>query len=178
MLNSEQLLSTISPYNVQGILELIFPVGAIYSIADSSFNPNGTFPGTWTKIENRVLLGDGSKSVGSTGGSETITLTQAQMPAHTHTRGTMNITGTVGQKYNGLSAGWLNQDNAGQGTGALYLSGAETGYASSWNGFNVVGKIAFDASRNWTGSTSSVGSNQAHDNMMPYFTVCIWRRTA
>ena len=61
----------------------IYPVGAIY-MSTVSTSPASLFGGTWEQLENRFLLGAGSKSAGATGGEETHTLTQAEMPRHTH----------------------------------------------------------------------------------------------
>ena len=36
----------------------------------------------------------------------------------------------------------------------------------------------FRASGGWTGETSSVGENEAHNNMPPYLSVYVWKRTA
>ena len=86
--------------------------------------------------------------------------------AHTHTRGTMNITGSVGQAYNGtaVNGGWHNYKNCGGGgKGALYLSGTDKGSSCTWSGYGDAGLICFDASRNWTGATSS---NGAHTHTM------------
>ena len=59
---------------------------------------------------------------------------------HTHTRGTMNITGSA------------NIVNYGTNTGAMYqISG--TGYGALYTSQSYV--LGFDASRSWTGSTSS-----------------------
>lgn len=38
--------------------------------------------------------------------------------------------------------------------------------------------IGFDASRSWTGETSTVGSSQSHNIMQPYISCYLWRRTA
>ena len=77
------------------------------------------------------------------------TLTTNSTGAHTHTRGTMNITGTAANGYRGFLTG---------ANGAIYGTGSSTdwggqGSVTSFNGF------AFDASRNWTGSTSSNGAH-------------------
>ena len=75
-------------------------------------------------------------------------LVEAGLPAHTHTRGTMNITGTffigkAGQTGNGYGA-----------SGAFYYKGnANTGNTATTGG--VTPEFAFDASRSWTGSTSN-----------------------
>lgn len=87
---------------VSQLLDLFYPVGSIYTSTKNT-NPAATLGGTWTQIKDRFLLCAGdSYSAGATGGSATHahttgshTLTIAETPTHTHTRGTMNITGGV-----------------------------------------------------------------------------------
>ena len=118
-------------------------------------------------------------SAGDTGGEATHTLTTAETPAHTHSRGTMNITGTVtmhGQEKPGLFNGITGAFAANRHDSSAYVTQADltsrTYAGGSDSGFN------FDASRNWTGSTSSVGGDGAHNNMPPYLVVYVWQRTA
>ena len=66
--------------------------------------------------------------------------------AHTHTRGTMNITGTF---PNG------NETNSFTPTGAFYKTSGTT--SSAYNGTAYPNLIGLDASRSWTGETSSNG---------------------
>lgn len=72
----------------------IFPVGSIIYSSVESFNPASAFGGSWTKIaEGRVILGASRQyPLNSTGGAATVTLTVAEMPAHTH-----NVAGSVSQ---------------------------------------------------------------------------------
>ena len=72
-------------------------------------------------------------------------LIQAGLPIHTHTRGDMNITGTL--PANGWTAGTTNL------TGAFYKASTST-YSVSTGTSNQFG-TGFDASRDWTGSTSN-----------------------
>ena len=77
--------------------------------------------------------------------------------SHAHTRGSMNITGS--QAFHGIhtSASVLE----GGGSGALYPSAITSGYPK-WgvgSGTQGYGQINFDASRSWTGSTSSNGNH-------------------
>lgn len=71
----------------------------------------------------------------------------AGLPTHTHTRGTMNITGSIGSYENALP--WSN--------GAFYLDGFSgvADYHGRGNSGDMRGSINFDASRSWTGSTSA-----------------------
>ena len=167
-----------------------YPVGAYY-ISSEPTSPATLFGGTWVRVENRMILAAGSSyTAGSTGGSATKTLSVANMPTHshscssignhTHTRGTMNITGNFG------------------GTdvqGGFYGNGAFA--ITSWGNYRDAGgeyesnygkNMSFDASRNWSGATSSNGNHQhtignngngtAFDIMPPYIVAYVWRRTA
>ena len=119
-----------------------YPVGAIYTSYVST-SPASLFGGTWTQITSRFLYA--STSAGTTGGAATVTLTEAQMPSHTHYTG----------KY--PAAGW--------GTKFSQYSALSNEYADGTSSYN-------------TCPTSATGSGQAHENMPPYMTVFMWRRTA
>lgn len=204
------------------LTDIIYPVGSIY-MTTSSANPGTVFGGVWSKIQDRFLLGSGSsRAAGETGGSSTYSLTVSNMPshnhgfsltaasngahthslsgstssagAHTHTRGTMDITGYVGELL-----------TFGYSSGAFYTTryaGKRTYPGGDWDSYTV----QFQASRGWTGSTSSAGAhthtisgtansagNHTHSVtgsisnsggntpfsvMPPYFVVNIWQRTA
>lgn len=163
-----------------------YPVGAYYMSSDST-SPAVLFGGTWTQIQNRFIYAAGSGySVNSTGGSATKSLVTDNIPSHshscgsagshTHTRGTMNITGTFD--------GNVNDGQSGK-TGAFYYTGQP--FPGS-DGESKGGVIGFDASRSWSGETSSNGSHshsigstgkgKAFDVMPPYIVAYVWRRTA
>lgn len=162
------------------IFDKIYPVGAIY-LSTSSTSPSQLFGGDWVELPaGKVLLAQGTAdsgtiyTAGSTGGEEGHTLTTTETPAHTHTRGTMNI---LGQLFHNNTYSGSNISSDGF-TGAFYpidlggqdyyLNGRSTG--SGWY------DIGFDASRSWTGETSSVGGNASHNNMQPYLAVYMWQR--
>ena len=92
---------------------IIYPVGSLY-MSISSTNPESLFPNTTWQAwgQGRVPLGMGSNgttnytTVGATGGTETVTLTQAQMPQHNH-----DVRISVGQTLNGPN--WYNFTTAG-----------------------------------------------------------------
>ena len=159
--------------------DTMYPVGSIYIsvLSQDEFNPNDYFVGTWEKIQNCVLYADGTHTIGETGGSETVTLSQAQIPSHTHTRGTMEITGQISPVVNDF------HDTK------KYCKGAFQGILVSENDENKLPLVedrtlppgtiygyTFNASRSWTGETSSIGNNESHSNMMPYLVCSIWKR--
>ena len=158
------------------LINLIYPIGSIY-MSVNNVSPQVFLGGSWEQIQDTFLLSAGSKhSAGSTGGEETHTLSVAETPAHTHTRGTMNITGSLSIDPTNNNAG---MDATGTGSGAITSTSKQgLGSNSDADGWNVWGGFTFDASKSWTGATSSVGGNTAHNNMPPYLTVYMWKRIA
>lgn len=153
------------------VLDIFYPVGTIYQSSDANFNPNEKWGGTWVKIENRFLLGSGSRGVGAQGGEENVTLNVNQIPSHSHSRGTTNITGAF---VTGKMAYSESPEKQGIGAFSLIGTNSRTANGSEYSG----GRYSFDATRTWNGITSSVGGSQAHNNMPPYEVVNIWKRTA
>ena len=168
-----------------------YPIGAYY-ISSSPTSPATLFGGTWVQVKDRMILavGDTYNSAGLTGGSATTKLVVNNIPSHshscgaagnhTHTRGTMNITGNFGgtdvqESYYGNGAFAINSWGNYRDYGGKYQSG----YGRN---------MSFDASRNWTGATSSngshnhtignTGSGTAFTTISPYITAYVWRRTA
>lgn len=158
------------------IINAIYPVGSIYMNINNT-NPNTLFGGTWVQIEDTFLLACGATyTAGDTGGEAEHTLVENEVPAHTHARGTMNITGQWKIKGDSGNAG---VDAPATGSGAFSpinetASGSNVS-STSWNcgtGFN------FNAANGWSGATSSYGGGLAHNNMPPYLAVYVWKRTA
>lgn len=67
------------------IINLVYPVGSIITLANNA-DPNNIYQGTtWQKIEGKFLLGSSSDyALGSTGGEAEHTLTINEMPSHSH----------------------------------------------------------------------------------------------
>ena len=155
----------------RNLIDIVYPIGSIY-MSMNDVSPAAFLGGTWERIQDRFLLSAGSSyAVGSTGGEATHTLSVAETPAHTHTRGTMEISGEIHSTHS-LKYGWA-------GSGAFASTTAYNGASVAGNSGNTwSGQVNFYASRNWTGATSSVGGNTAHNNMPPYLTVYMWKRTS
>lgn len=90
----------------------------------------------------------------------------------------MNITGTY-RTGSGNNVGLGDDYSMTQATGALGKNSIGTGQTTmSTTGKYDRCEMTFDASKSWSGSTSEEGNNAAHNNLQPYLSVFIWKRTA
>ena len=188
---------TITERSVKQLIDIIYPVGTYYETTNANFDPNVAWTGTtWQRItDGRVLIaGGGDYSVGSNYGEKTHKITTAEMPshshsastanngAHTHARGTMNITGNFGGtdvqgSYYGNGAFSITTRGNYKDAGGTY----ESDHGRNMN---------FDASRSWSGATTSngthnhsvtvgnTGSGTAMSLVQPSKAVARWLRTA
>ena len=70
--------------NKRWVLEAIYPVGSLYWSSVST-NPSQLFGGTWKQIKDCFVWAKGdSDTINATGGSKTVTLSEANMPSHSH----------------------------------------------------------------------------------------------
>lgn len=172
-----------------------YPVGAYYISSDPT-SPTTLFGGTWERIQDRMIVAAGSTfTAGTTGGSTAKTLSVQNMPyhnhscdtqgGHTHTRGSMDITGN----FNGSQLYDVVSGVAGPcAYGAFGVGGSEGRLTTGSEGDYSQGGFNFQASRNWWGETSGNGwhshnigyngNGWAFDVMNPYIVAYVWRRTA
>lgn len=146
-----------------------YPVGAIYmSVLDTS--PETLFGGTWEALPpGRVLLAQGQSdwgtnyAPGSTGGAATHKLTVGEMPSHNHS-GSTNTTGNHAHILD------MTDDESGNDRNRPTV-----GYTR-----NAVGEYTTSYAGNHSHSVTinSTGGNAAHNNMPPYLSVYMWKRTA
>lgn len=145
------------------IVDLIYPVGSIYMSVKST-SPATLFGGTWVRWGNgRVPVGVDTtqtefNSVEKIGGEKAHRITEDEMPAHQHfadnNDGEQKLTGNIGNM--GFSAG---SDE-----------GAGNCYGINW---------AYRSSRINTGiKTAAAGGGDPHNNLQPYITCYMWKRTA
>ena len=199
---------------MQATASKLYPVGSVY-ISFNATDPSTLFGGTWQRLKDTFLLASGDTyAANTTGGSATKTIAINNMPAHnhtvnasgnhnhtattswagnhSHTRGSMNITGNFGGTD--VQGGYY-----GNGAFAITSRGNYNDYGGKYES-NYGKNMSFDASRSWTGSTSTAGNhthtlttttNGSHTHttnntggglplniMPPYQTVYMWRRTA
>lgn len=140
-------------------INLIYPVGSIYMSVNDA-NPSTLFGGTWEQIKDKFLLSCGDiYAAGTTGGEATHTLTTGEMPTHTHVQNAHSHTQNYHTWYN-------NQQNY------------DVRFATSSNGYYAIAGVNTYATVAATAVNQNTGGSQAHNNMPPYLTVYIWKRTA
>ncbi|MFR3241320.1 phage baseplate protein [Megamonas funiformis] len=157
--------------NISETLKKVYPVGSIY-MSTVSTNPATLFGfGTWEAMPaGRVLLAQGKSSwgttynAGSTGGEATHQLTVGEIPNHNHT-GSIN---TAGEHTHSLTLKALWGDGNGRGNG---WAGDTRDGGSRTNTFSTVGNHTH------TVTINSTGSGQPHNNLQPYISVYMWKRT-
>lgn len=124
--------------------------------------------GNNASLPNGVDGGLTTRAVGDNGGSETHTLTEGELPAHTHSDGTL-ATDTLGAHQHTFA---VAQGGSGGGQigidSATFLSDRQL--APSLTNANYMGS-AGDHSHDVTGATGSTGSGTAHNNMQPFWTM-------
>ncbi len=182
---------------LENLKKLTYPRVGDFIITKNAENPAVKYEGTtWELLEEKTFImsaGTNAK-VGEKGGSNTKTLSTAEMPAHSHTysmgtagghdhtRGSMNITGTF------CGAGETLDWPKPKYSGAFYIASAGGGVTVSNDG-DTDDLYGFDASKSWTGSTSyvaahshslsigSTGSGKSWDSRPKYVAAYIWVRT-
>jgi hypothetical protein len=137
-----------------------FPVGSIFlSVVDT--DPATLLGyGTWAAIAaGRMLVGYDSgdtdfDTLEETGGAKTVTLTEAQMPVHTHLQNAHSHVQGVNSATTGGTSGYTPDTSTN--------TRVNSGYSTS----------------DTTAVNQNAGSGAAHSNMSPYFVVRMWKRTA
>ena len=111
-------------------------------------SPTTLFGGTWERIKDTFLLSAGDTYSGGSTGGEA-----------THT---LNVNEMPSHIHSlGNTPAWPTSTHTVKDWGVVYDSGDTTSPYTPW-----------------INKTGSVGGSQAHNNMPPYLTVFVWKRTA
>lgn len=172
------------------LLDRFYPVGCIVmSFVDMSDAQvieryGGT---TWERIRERYLIAAGSSShiVGSTGGSSTVTLTENNLPEHSHTyintivgNRTLTISQIPSHSHSSYDSAvpwgsdWHDSERQMTCRSSSERSWAPTTGTAGGGGSHTHG----DTSQSRT--TNTAGSGTAFSIEPPYIAVYMWRRTA
>ena len=161
------------------IFSKIYPIGSIY-MSVNNVNPGTLFGGTWVAWgSGRVPVGVNTSdtnfnTVEKTGGSATHTLTTSQIPSHTHS--IPALSGSAAS--NGAHTHYLTYTkDVASGTAKNRVvpdgSGTKADAAGALSAGGHTHKVTTTAS-----TTKSTGSGGAHNNLQPYITCYMWKRTA
>ena len=144
------------------ILAALYPVGSIYISGSDTMPAKIDDLGTWARIEGRMIVGasdtDGDFDNGDTDGVKEVTLTEAQMPSHTHVQDAHNHT-------NGAYDRLLKSTNT-----------ETTSDTDNTTGEPNLKSSATIASA--TANNQNTGGGEAHSVMNPYKAKYMWERTA
>lgn len=161
---------------IQSFVKTMYPVGSIYMSVVNT-NPATYFGGTWVAWgSGRVPVGINTadanfNTVEKTGGAATVALSAAQMPSHTHAKGTLAAASGGAHTHN-----ILLQKTAWSGaSGNRVVVDSTSGYTALTN---KATSSAGAHTHTLSGSTASAGSGSAHSNLQPYIVCYMWKRTA
>lgn len=144
------------------LVDYIYPVGSIYMSVNQA-NPELLFGGKWEKIEDRFLLAAGSKyASGSVGGEESHILTIEEQP---------KLTGYIQFRQAGefnILDSFTNANNCFE-----YIDHG----GNKWGNRMATEPNNNDWNKNALVTYNNGGKNMAHNNMPPYLTVYMWKRT-
>lgn len=150
--------------NTSDLLNRVYPVGSIYMSVNST-NPGTILGGTWAAFgEGRVLVGVDANDTDfnaaqKTGGEKAHTLTEDELP---------NITGDI-QTFTSLNTfrGGIIYDATGAFSPHANQAITHAGRPTESDTTTAYATVDFD-----------IGGDQPHNNMPPYITCYMWRRTA
>ncbi|MEM8325549.1 phage tail protein [Morganella morganii] len=164
-------------------IDTIYPVGVVIWFAQNK-NPNGLFPGTkWSYIgENKTirLANSSGNNVLSSGGSDSVTLTTAHLPVHSHSfSGTTSAfdygtktTNTTGNHSHGIPTGReFGANNMPVGDGKNTYT---TNTASAGNHSHTVAIGAH--THTVSGTTGNAGSGSSVSVVNAYIMLMGWYR--
>ena len=158
----------------------IYPIGSIYMSVNST-SPATLFGGTWERIKDTFLLSSGDTySNGSTGGSATVSLSASQMPRHNHsTNAHSHSTNTTEEYFVTSESGSANNTRVTySSSGNRYVDGMNDNKTPFHHRSNTSNASPTTKYTGGTGSTEASSNGSAHENMPPYLTVNVWKRTA
>jgi microcystin-dependent protein len=134
---------------------------ALFSILGTTYGGDGRTTFALPDLQGRVPISSGQGprlpniTLGEIGGSETVSLTVAQIPAHNHTIAVNNTTAETGNP-----------------NGAVYGKAVDSGSGTEYQIYNQNATVAMNA-----GAMAVAGASQPHSNLPPLlalnYIICI-----
>ena len=141
------------------VLDNVYPVGSIYMNVNST-NPGTLFGGTWEQIQGRFLLGmSSSYPAGSQGGEAEHTLTLNEIPEHRHYLSQLGNTYRMLPSTHAADGEIATTIVTSPGPAYSKSTMPDGGYLIAWQLIDTPHDLP-------------------HNNMPPYLSVYIWKRTA
>lgn len=134
--------------NFVNLFDIIYPVGSVY-ITFNETSPTDVVGGTWELLNNTFLYSS-ADATGTTGGEKAHLLTIDEMPNHQH------------GIFHPIVVPWTN-----------YIHTVWNHMQGTASGQDVYGEADANVVK-----TALVGGSKTHNNMPPYTTVHMYRRTA
>ena len=172
---------------LQNILDFVHPVGSIYMTMDSQ-NPSTLFGGTWVRWgEGRVPVGVSANdsdfgTVEQTGGEKKHPLTENEMPKHRHV-GQYTYSHKYIDRVQGPTDPPSHITQIEQGTREVEVQYKvikddvkTVDYHSSGSG--GINDVYYSEKVTSTYGVADDGGNIPHNNLQPYITCYMWKRTA
>jgi microcystin-dependent protein len=120
---------------------------ALFSLIGTTYGGDGQTTFALPDLRGRVPIHQGTANpIGSAAGSETVTLTQSQMPQHTH-----------------AALGSGSEVEGSSPAGSVFAAGTDTPFYAPFNPSKAVAMSA--------AVVGSSGGSQPHENMQPYLCV-------
>lgn len=157
---------------VNAAIVAAYPVGSIY-ISTVATNPNTLFGfGTWVAYgQGRMLISqDGTYTAGSTGGSATTTLIEANLPSHSHSATSTSSVSDPGHRHQ-MGGRDSTADDGGNPNSEFVRD-----YPSVANPYSSTVTTGITVSTST--SIGNTGSGTAATTISPYISVYMWNRTA
>lgn len=157
----EEVIATVNAA-VLAIMQSLYPVGTIYTNLVNSANPSTYFGfGTWAAIAGKVVVGFDSTqtefdTAGKTGGAKTHLLTGAES----------------GEKGHGHSDSGHGHSLIGNG-----LTASGSSWSQSSGAYSRGDGLAVSTGYANISAVSANNASSAHNNLQPYITCFIWKRT-
>ncbi len=150
----------------KSLLDRIYPVGSIY-MSVTACKPGELFGGTWVQLKDRFLLAAGDTYAGGkTGGEAEVKLEVKHMPSHTHKPTTAASPDPdypyAFQTITAVASSHTSRQTVAKGSDYY----ANVGTPDNANYISAVS------------ATAATGDGLAHNNMPPYLTVYMYKRTA